>query len=122
MSSKRNNSAVATSSSLVSAKKKKVSTQEPVSQTSKDKGSAQEPISQTSKDTGSASSQNSQVSQEGFRISFEKLINQNQRILQKLDMVVSSQKTLEERMKKLEQEPDSNNEELIKVINVININ
>jgi hypothetical protein len=34
----------------------------------------------------------------------------------------SSQKTLEERMKKLKQEPDNNNEELIKVINVININ
>lgn len=97
--SKRNNSAVATTS--ISEKKRKASTQEPVPRTSNDSGSA-----------------GSQVSQEGFRRSFEKIINQNQKILQKLNVLLSSQKTLEERMIKLEQVPDNNNEELVKVINI----
>ena len=94
MSSKRNNSAT----SSMSEKKRKVSTQEPVSRTFEDTGSA-----------------GSQVSQEGSRRSFEKIINQNQKILQKFDTLLSSQKTLEERMIKLEKVPDANNEELVKV-------
>ena len=91
MSIKRNDSAVATP---LSEKRRK--TQE----TSKVIGSAGSPVSQ---------------SQEVSR-SFEKIISQNQKILQKLDMLVSSQKTLEERIIKLEQVPDGNNEELVKVI------
>ena len=96
MSSKRINSATLS----ISEKKSKVSTQESVSRTSEDTGSA-----------------GFQVSQEGSRRSFEKIINQNQKILQKLDTLISSQKTLEERMIKLEKVPDANNEELIKVTN-----
>jgi hypothetical protein len=83
----------------------------------KRKVSTQESVTRTSEDTGSACSQ---VSQEGSRRSFEKIINQNQKILQKLDALLSSQKTLEERMIKLEKVPDGNNEELIKVTNIIN--
>ena len=94
MSIKKNDSAVATP---LSEKRRK--TQE----TSKVIGSAGSPVSPVSQ------------SQEVSR-SFEKIISQNQKILQKLDMLVSSQKTLEERIIKLEQVPDGNNEELVKVI------
>ena len=60
----------------------------------------------------------SQVSQV-FQISqkmIEKLINQNAKIMSKLDQVISGQKSLNDRMIKLEKVPDvQNDEELIKV-------
>lgn len=99
---KRNNSAVAISSP---EKKRKVSQE--ISQVS------QVQVSQVSQ---------TQSQVEVSRKSFEKIINQNQKILQKLEVLLNSQKTLEERMIKLEQVPDGNNEELIKVINIINKN
>jgi len=65
----------------------------------------QEPVSQVS-----------QVSQK----TLEKIINQNSKIVQKLDQVISGQKSLENRMTKLEQVPDiQHNEELIKVIKTL---
>ena len=63
-------------------------------------------------------SQVSQVSQV-FQVSqktIEKLINQNAKIMSKLDQVISGQKSLNDRMIKLEKVPDvQNDEELIKV-------
>ena len=57
-------------------------------------------------------SQVSQVSQK----TIEKLINQNAKIMLKLDQVISGQKSLNDRMIKLEKVPDvQNDEELIKV-------
>ena len=57
-------------------------------------------------------SQVSQVSQK----TIEKLINQNAKIMSKLDQVISGQKSLNDRMIKLEKVPDvQNDEELIKV-------
>ena len=104
-------------SKLVTWKRKSVSQelpQEPVSQVSQ--------ISQVSRvfQTSQVSqvSQVFQVFQEGFKRSFEKIINQNQKIFQKLNVLLSLQKTLEEHMIKLEQVPDNNNEELVKVINI----
>ena len=43
---------------------------------------------------------------------FEKIITQNAKILQKLDVLISSQKKIEERL----EVPEINNEDLIKVI------
>ncbi len=58
----------------------------------------------------------SQVSQK----TLEKIINQNSKIVQKLDQLISGQKSLENRMTKLEQVPDiQHNEELIKVIKTL---
>ena len=52
-----------------------------------------------------------------FQKGFEKIMSQNQKILQKLDVLISFQKNLKEHMKKLEQVPDnSNDKELIKVM------
>lgn len=49
--------------------------------------------------------------------SVEKLLNQNAKILTKLDCLISTTKSLEERVSKLEKVPESvNNEEIIKVI------
>src|SRR5256714_13822612 len=60
-------------------------------------------------------SQVSQVSQV-FQKTIEKLINQNAKIMSKLDQVISGQKSLNDRMIKLEKVPDvQNDEELIKV-------
>ena len=57
-------------------------------------------------------SQVSQVSQK----TIEKLVNQNAKIMSKLDQVISGQKSLNDRMIKLEKVPDvQNDEELIKV-------
>ena len=57
-------------------------------------------------------SQVSQVSQK----TIEKLINQNAKIMSKLDQVISGQKSLNDRMIKLEKVPDvQNDKELIKV-------
>src|SRR5205085_1776669 len=60
----------------------------------------------------------SQVSQV-FQVSqktIEKLVNQNAKIMSKLDQVISGQKSLNDRMIKLEKVPDvQNDEELIKV-------
>src|SRR5205823_610945 len=57
-------------------------------------------------------SQISQVSQK----TIEKLVNQNAKIMSKLDQVISGQKSLNDRMIKLEKVPDvQNDEELIKV-------
>ena len=54
----------------------------------------------------------SQVSQKTIK----KLINQNAKIMSKLDQVISGQKSLNDRMIKLEKVPDvQNDEELIKV-------
>src|SRR5436190_21228579 len=54
----------------------------------------------------------SQVSQK----TIEKLVNQNAKIMSKLDRVISGQKSLNDRMIKLEKVPDvQNDEELIKV-------
>src|SRR5947207_15710226 len=61
-------------------------------------------------------SQVSQVSQK----TIEKLINQNTKIMSKLDQVISGQKSLNDRMIKLEKVPDvQNDEELIKVIKTL---
>ena len=61
----------------------------------------------------------SQVSQV-FQKTLEKIINQNSKIVQKLDQLISGQKSLENRMTKLEQVPDiQHNEELIKVIKTL---
>ena len=64
----------------------------------------------------------SQVSQV-FQVSqktIEKLINQNAKIMSKLDQVISGQKSLNDRMIKLEKVPDvQNDEELIKVIKTL---
>src|SRR2546421_10814643 len=61
-------------------------------------------------------SQISQVSQK----TIEKLINQNAKIMSKLDQVISGQKSLNDRMIKLEKVPDiQNDEELIKVIKTL---
>ena len=61
-------------------------------------------------------SQISQVSQK----TIEKLVNQNAKIMSKLDQVISGQKSLNDRMIKLEKVPDvQNNEELIKVIKTL---
>lgn len=95
--SKRNNPIVVLPSS---EKKKKV---------------AQEQAPRASGSSVSHSQPPVEVSQ--FQKGFEKIMGQNQKILQKLDVLISSQKNLEERMKKLEQAPDnSNDEELIKVM------
>src|SRR5436190_21129109 len=64
-------------------------------------------------------SQVSQVSQV-FQKTIEKLINQNAKIMSKLDQVISGQKSLNDRMIKLEKVPDvQNDEELIKVIKTL---
>ena len=61
-------------------------------------------------------SQISQVSQK----TIEKLINQNAKIMSKLDQVISGQKSLNDRMIKLEKVPYvQNDEELIKVIKTL---
>src|SRR5947208_11390041 len=61
-------------------------------------------------------SQISQVSQK----TIEKLINQNAKIMSKLDQVISGQKSLNDRMIKLEKVLDvQNDEELIKVIKTL---
>src|SRR5204863_460006 len=58
----------------------------------------------------------SQVSQKTIK----KLINQNAKIMSKLDQVISGQKSLNDRMIKLEKVPDvQNDEELIKVIKTL---
>ena len=58
----------------------------------------------------------SQVSQK----TIEKLVNQNAKIMSKLDQVISGQKSLNNRMIKLEKVPDiQNDEELIKVIKTL---
>ena len=58
----------------------------------------------------------SQVSQK----TIEKLINQNAKIMSKLDQVISGQKSLNDRMIKLEKVSDvQNDEELIKVIKTL---
>jgi len=63
-------------------------------------------------------SQVSQVSQK----TIEKLINQNAKIMSKLDQVISGQKSLNDRMIKLEKVLDvQNDEELIKVIKTCHI-
>src|SRR5437868_89691 len=60
-------------------------------------------------------SQLSQVSQVSQK-TIEKLVNQNAKIMSKLDQVISGQKSLNDRMIKLEKVPDvQNDEELIKV-------
>ena len=62
--------------------------------------------------SGPQVSQVSQVSQK----TIEKLVNQNAKIMSKLDQVISGQKSLNDRMIKLEKVPDvQNDEELIKV-------
>src|SRR2546423_11726862 len=56
----------------------------------------------------------------GFQITIEKLINQNAKIMSKFDQVISGQKSLNDRMIKLEKVPDvQNDEELIKVITTL---
>src|SRR5436190_14668993 len=61
-------------------------------------------------------SQVSQLSQK----TIEKLINQNAKIMLKLDQVISGQKSLNDRMIKLEKVPDvQNDEELIKIIKTL---
>jgi hypothetical protein len=66
-------------------------------------------------------SQVSQVSQvQVSQKTIEKLINQNAKIMSKLDQVISGQKSLNDRMIKLEKVPDvQNDEELIKVIKTL---
>src|SRR5439155_21758627 len=64
----------------------------------------------------------SQVSQvfQVFQKTIEKLINQNAKIMSKLDQVILGQKSLNDRMIKLEKVPDvQNDEELIKVIKTL---
>lgn len=81
----------------------------------KKRKAAQEQAPRASGSSVSHSQPSVEVSQ--FQKGFEKIMSQNQKILQKLDVLISSQKNLEERMKKLEQAPEnSNDEELIKVM------
>src|ERR1043165_4732599 len=67
----------------------------------------------SSKDPPQGSSQVSSPSQVSKTSkTFEKIITQNAKILQKLDVLISSQKKIEERL----EVPEINNEDLIKVI------
>ena len=64
-----------------------------------------------------ASSQSSQSSQSLKGL--EKIISQNQKIIQKIDTLINSQKLLEEQIAKLEQVSSGcNKKELINVINL----
>jgi hypothetical protein len=59
-------------------------------------------------------SQVPQVPQQ-FQKTFEKIISQNAKIINRLDALVTSQKSIEERMKKLEDQGLDKNDELVKV-------
>ena len=98
---------------IVTSKKRKtqgqVSQSPQVSPQGSSQSSSQVPPQGSSQSSSQVSSP-SQVSKTSK--TFEKIITQNAKILQKLDVLISSQKKIEERL----EVPEINNEDLIKVI------
>ena len=94
---------------IVTSKKRKTQGQVSQSPQVSPQGSSQS-SSQVPPQGSSQVSSPSQVSKTSK--TFEKIITQNAKILQKLDVLISSQKKIEERL----EVPEINNEDLIKVI------